>query len=221
MAKILIIEDDEMMADMLADCLRSMQHMVETARDGASGLERLRNFKYELVVLDWQLPEMSGLEICKQFKSEVPNVPVIMLTSRSAITDKEAGFEAGVDDYVTKPINPLDFSARVRALLRRSTISQEPQLGIGDLRLDVKSGQLKKGARSIQLPPREAELMQLLMKQPGEYFSTEALLKRLWGTDGTRASLANCMKRLRDKLSELDEEGLVETTSGLGYRIRK
>jgi len=220
MAKILIIEDDEFMADMLGDCLSSMHHIVEKARDGALGLERLRCFNYELVVLDWQLPHLSGIEICKRLKVELPHIPVMMLTSMDRLQDKETGFDAGADDYVAKPINIKDFSARVRALLRRSIITREPELRLRDLRLDIQSAQLAKGEKSVNLPPKEAELLQLLMKQPGEYFTTEALIENLWGADGTRASLANCLKRLRGKLSQLGESELIETSPRLGYRLR-
>lgn len=125
MAKILIVEDDEFMADMLGDCLSAMDHIVEKEKDGASGLERLRRSKYELVVLDWQLPRLSGIEICRQLKFELPHIPVMILTSMDRRQDKEAGFDAGADDYLAKPIKLQDFFARVRALLRRSTIVQD------------------------------------------------------------------------------------------------
>lgn len=221
MAKLLIIEDDEVLSEMLADCLLSQRHIVEVEHDGQAGLERLKSYKYDLLIVDVELPGLNGIEICRDFKLSGAGVPVLMLTARASIDDKEKGFDAGADDYLSKPVRVQEFLARVRALLRRSGINDDnTEFQIRGIRFQARSGILLRDNMEVQLPPKEAQLLELLLKQKDQYLDSKSIIFRMWGDEGTRASLSNCLKRLRKKLCELGEPDLIETVSGLGYRLK-
>jgi DNA-binding response OmpR family regulator len=220
MAKILIVEDDEGMSDILRQCLSRLNHTVEQVYDGNTASDYLRTYKYDLMVVDWNLPGLSGPELCKLCKRDHANTSVIMLTAKSAIRDKLDGYNAGADEYMTKPFEVEEFTARVRALLRRSGAVGMRKLSYKELTLEPESGKATRGERQFSLPPKELELLEVLIQSPGKYFSTEGLVERLWGPEGSRASLANCLKRLRASLNQSGEEDLIETVSGLGYRLK-
>ncbi|HEY9759557.1 MAG TPA: response regulator transcription factor [Oculatellaceae cyanobacterium] len=220
MAKILIVEDDEAMASMLLELLETQHHSVEHVNNGANAAERIDTYKYDLLICDWQLPALSGIDVVKRMKKVASNCPVLMLTSRESDSDKETGLDAGADDYLAKPINSQIFLARVRALLRRSSATHQGKLTYKDIVLDPDSGRCQRGARIFSLPPKETELLGLLMKQSTDYLSTESLVRRLWGEKGSRASLANCLKRLRSKLNENNEADIIETMPGSGYKLK-
>jgi DNA-binding response OmpR family regulator len=220
MAKILIVDDDEALSSMLASLLSAQKHVIEQVYDGETALERVFSYKYDLLIVDWRLPKTSGIEVCKHVKSKHPTLPVLMLTSNMRIEDKEQGLSAGADDYVTKPIETKEFTARVRALLRRTQAEQESKMLYKDIELDPASGRCKRKDRQISLAKKEAELLEALMLQPDSHLTTEALIIKLWGDDGSRAGLANCLKRLRIKLTEAGETDLIETLPGIGYRLK-
>lgn len=220
MAKILIVDDDRALADMLKDFLTLQNHAVEAAYDGNTALEFLRCYKYDLIVLDWSMPGQNGIDVLKQFKVKATGAPVLFLTARTQLQDKVEGLEAGADDYLTKPINLQEFAARVRALLRRATVRPQKSLRHGDIILEPSSGQATRGQRKMALARKECDLLALLMQQPGQYLSTEALLDRLWEGRGSRASLANCLKRLRQQLNKDGEPDVIETSPGFGYRLK-
>jgi DNA-binding response OmpR family regulator len=220
MAKILLVEDDEALRSMLADWLSMQLHVVEQVGDGIAAMEFLRSYKYDVIILDWQLPGLSGIDVCKQFRSMSGLTPVIMFTSQSDVSDKEEGLDAGADDYCTKPIDFVELAARMRALLRRTAIGPLQQVVGAGLILEPAMGRVVVGTQSVSLPPMEMELLELLVKNRGAYLTTDAIVARLWGDSGSRASLANCLKRLRQKLAVAGQSNLIETSSGLGYRIR-
>lgn len=220
MAKILIVEDDQAMAEMLAALLAAQKHVIEVVGDGRACLERIFAYRYDLVLVDWRLPEISGIEVCKEIKSKFPTLPILMLTSNARIEDKELGLAAGADDYLTKPIDVREFAARVRAILRRSAADQENNLTYKDVVLDPVSGRCVRKNRQVALSRKEAELLEALMEQGQDHLTTETLISKLWGVDGSRAGLANCLKRLRIKLAELGEPDLIETLPESGYRLK-
>ncbi|HEY9754902.1 MAG TPA: response regulator transcription factor [Oculatellaceae cyanobacterium] len=220
MAKILLADDDTMLSDILKQWLSRQHHVVEQVYDGQSALEYIRHYKYDLIVLDWNMPGMSGPEICTISKKEKADTLVIMLTAKTTTKDKVEGFDAGADEYVTKPVDGEEFCARVTALLRRSGVSDTKKLLYKDLALTPEAGTAVRGGRQFSLPPKELELLELLMQNPTRFFSTEILLDRLWGQNASRASLANCLKRLRALLTQGGEDDLIETVSGQGYRMK-
>ena len=220
MAKILIVEDDLLFSSTLKDFLASQNHVVEAVHDGTLGLQYLQTYKYDLVILDWNLPGQSGPEILSHFKSQKDRSPVLILTARAQLEDKLRSFEVGADDYMTKPVTLQELAARVRALLRRSSTSPEKTLQYKDIAFQPASGRAMRGQRVIELTRKEAELLTALMQQPGEYLTSEALLERLWDGAGSRAGLANCLKRLRQQLNQDGEPDLIETVQGCGYRLK-
>lgn len=224
MAKILLVEDDEPFALMVAEWLAFDHHSVEIVNSGQEGLSRVHIGSYDIILLDWALPEIEGIEICKQFRAHGGDTPIIMLTGKDAVPEIEKGLDSGADDYLTKPFNINELSARIRALLRRSSRSQTNTLRVGDLEIDISKYTVTKNGEEIHLLPREFALLEFLMRHPGEVFSGDQLLQRVWHTesDATIEAIRTCVKRLRKKLdSEDDEEkSIIETIPRVGYRLR-
>jgi DNA-binding response OmpR family regulator len=220
MAKILIVEDDLLLADILEKLLLQKRHIVEKAPDGLLALDFIAHHKYDLVILDWNLPKLSGVEIAKELKARDPSAMILMLTSKTQTQDKVEGFQSGADDYMTKPVAIDEFGARVLALLRRAGFKESRQLRYKNLVLELESGVLQNGDKQVSLPPKEFELMELLMRNTDNYLSTESVLERLWGGGSSRAALANCLKRLRSMLSLLGHGDSIETVASMGYRLK-
>lgn len=222
MPKILIIEDDPDLGVVLSDELRFEHHLVEVAEDGADGLERILCHQFDLVILDWRLPGMSGVDICREVRDRKLTVPIIMLTGMRTLGDKEQGFGAGADDYVTKPCDVKEVALRVRALLRRAAGLSQTNLCIGDLELDPVKYRVTRGGEEIILLPTEFALLEFLMRHPDQFFSAEALLSRVWSSnaDVTDEALRSCLKRLRKKIETCSDDPLIENIRNVGYRLR-
>lgn len=224
MAKILIVEDDAHLLEDVVDWLQFEQHTVESVKDGKEGDERLRFYKYDLVILDWELPGMHGIEVCSRYRAGGGLTPILMLTGKGHINDKEQGLDAGADDYLTKPFHLKELSARVRALLRRPATMTGAVLECADLKLDTNTKKLTKGSKDITLSPKEYALLEFFMKHPNEVFSQEALLERVWSSESESSvfSVYTAVKSLRKKISEGDEKkSVLATVHGLGYRLEK
>lgn len=222
MAKILVVDDDRDLSVMIKTWLGSESHTVEVVHDGNEGMDRLRVSDYDVIVLDWNLPGMSGVEILKNFRNEQGKTPVILLTGNRAIEEKETGLDTGADDYLTKPFNIKELSARIRALLRRSPPLTTNILEVGDLVLDPGKHRLTKKGAEIMLLPREFALLEFLMRHPGDVFSAESLLQRVWHSESeaTVEAIRTCIKRLRQKIDQDDEQSCIETFARIGYRLR-
>lgn len=220
MAKILIVEDDPLLAEILKATLAAKRHVVEHVNDGAAAMECIAHYKYDLLMLDWNLPGFTGPQIATQAKERSPATMILMLTSKSHVNDKVEGFTAGADDYLTKPVDLEELGSRVLALLRRSGLSESKQLTYKKLVLDVEASVLRNDKDQSTLAPKELELMEMLMRNTDSYLSTETLLARLWGGGGTRAALANCLKRLRGVLATLGCGECIETVASMGYRLK-
>ncbi len=218
MAKILIVEDDVNLADSVSDWLTFERYTLDVSNDGTTAMEYLRNYIYDLIILDWELPGMAGIDICRAYRSAGKQTPILFLTGKNSIQDKEAGFEAGADDYLTKPFHPKELIARVRALLRRPPEVTGDRLLIGSLLLDWKAHFVSYKDKEIQLAPREFLLLDFLMRHPSQVFSTEALLERIWPTSAEASvdSVRVCLKRLKAKLGE---PSLIENVHGHGYKL--
>jgi DNA-binding response OmpR family regulator len=223
MAKILLVEDDVDYSGVLEGWLTDEHYTVEVLNDGSEARDRLAAYQYDLVILDWMLPGVTGVELCKEMRSEGNTTPVLMLTGRSAIEDKEQGFDAGADDYLTKPFNFKELSMRVRALLRRASGLASNCLTVGDIVLDPVSYSVTKGGEEVRLQRNEFALLEFLMRNPNRVFSAEALLERVWTADSeaTSDAIRTCMKRLRKKLDSDPDSSIIQTLHGVGYKLQK
>jgi DNA-binding response OmpR family regulator len=194
---------------------------VETARSGNEGKEKLLFGKYDLVILDWVLPEISGVVLCKEFRFKGGSTPVLMLTCKGDIPDKEMGFEAGADDYLTKPFHIRELSARIKALLRRPDRFEGRLLKVRDITLDTSTHRVTKAGKEIHLHPREYSLLSFLLLHPNQIFTADALLDRLWETESESAASAivTAIYRLRKRLDSKDTPSIIETVHGYGYRL--
>ncbi len=221
MAKVLIVEDDVALGKMVRDWLLMEHHKVEIVTDGADAKEMLKVYDYDIVILDWELPHVSGIEILKEFRSRGKSTPVLVLTGRSAIDDKETGFDAGADDYLTKPFHGKELTARLRALLRRPEGYVGDLLKFGNLTLDHANYVVTKDGEEIRLLPKEFALLEFLMRNPNRVFAAEALLNRVWiaESEATVDALTTCIKRLRKKIDVAGQDSIIRTIHGVGYKL--
>ncbi|MBX9687157.1 MAG: response regulator transcription factor [Candidatus Obscuribacterales bacterium] len=221
MAKVLIIEDDKQLSLLISDWLRGQGHLPEAIYKGAEGLERLKFYKYDLVILDWELPEISGPEICKEYRSSGGATPILMLTGKKELDDKEEGLDAGADDYLTKPFALKELGARLRALLRRPAVVVQNELIAGDITLRPGSRQAFKAGEELNLQPKELALLEFFMRHPNQPFSSEALLERVWVSDSDAApdTVRIQIMRLRNKIDDDGKESMIRTVHRVGYML--
>jgi two-component system OmpR family response regulator len=203
--------------------LEQSRHLIDVARRGLDALSQLRgNSSYELVILDWMLPDIAGVDVCKQYRSSGGRTPVLMLTAKGTVEDKATGLNAGADDYLVKPFHPTELDARVNALLRRPATYAGKKLSIRDIELDTASGTVMRGGNEVELTAKEFSLLELLMRYPGQSFSLEAILDRVWDSDSAASidTVRTHMKTLRKKIGDNNEaDGIIRTKRGQGYRI--
>lgn len=221
MAKILIVEDDVGLAREVADFLRAKEYLVDVANTGADGRAYLGAAKYDLIVLDWELPDTSGPELCiKIRKGDASHVPILFLTARIAVADKVHGFETGADDYLTKPFELAELLARIRALLKRPPIFQSRQLTVRDIVLDLSRCEVTKSGERVELFPKEYALFEFLVSHPNFIYSAEDLMRHVWSTDANSSieTVRTTLMRLRHKLDTGDKP-LIVTLRGIGYRL--
>jgi two-component system response regulator MtrA len=221
MTLVLVVDDDQDLAEMLGIVLTGAGIDVEMVGRGDEALEAFRETNPDLVLLDVMLPGIDGVEVCKQIRAE-SMVPIVMLTARGDTQDVVAGLEAGADDYIVKPFrHPSELVARIRTRLRRSTLPSTGQVSIGDLKIDMVAHEVTRGGKKILLTRLEFELLAALAKEPGRVFTREALLSEVWGYHhSTDTRLVNVhVQRLRSKV-ELDPDNpeIVLTVRGVGYR---
>jgi len=217
MAKICVIEDNADLANMVRTFLIFEHHTVETIAHGGEARDHLKTFDYDLIVLDWELPEVSGIEILKDYRQRGGQAPVLMLTGKDDVSDKEAGLDGGADDYLTKPFHMKELGARVRSLLRRPAAVKETILKAKNITMDPSKYRVHKDGEVVTLVPKEFQLLEFMMRHPNQVFTPEALLNRVWPSesDSTTEALRTTMKRLRKKV---DEEGtILKTVHGVGY----
>lgn len=221
MAKILVVEDDDDLRSNLQEWLTREHHIVDAAGDGNDGLAFARSSQYDVLVLDWELPGMSGLDICKQYRSKGGTAPILFLTGRKEIGDKVAGLESGADDYLTKPFHVQELMVRIKALLRRPQTLGGELLKAGDLVLDTKNYTVSRDNKPIHLPRMEFALLEFFMRHQGHVFSAETLLERVWPAESERSpeSLRTSLKKLRDKIDVKGEPSLIKNIHGVGYKL--
>lgn len=219
MAKILIVEDDPIISKNLKLSLEKENHLVETVADGAEGLYLLLNYSYDLAILDWQLPGKQGSDICVELKNNNKDIPILMLTSRSSLSDRVLGLDSGAYDYVVKPCDLNEINARVRALARRPKKSNPQQLIVGNLVIDLDSHEVYVETKKLRLSPSEFELLQKLCRHldevvPVNQFKTLThSSKENVSTEQIRVQIAS----IRKKLSEAGAQLQISNARGLGY----
>lgn len=220
-AHILVVEDDEKISEVLQDCLVAAGYEVEVTHSAEAGSALLAQKTYNLLILDWQLPKATGLDLCSEARSRGINTPVLFLTGMDSVVNKMAGLDSGADDYLTKPFALPEVLARVRALLRRPQALQYKPLIVGNLELDQRSKTVKLKGEPVKLHPQEFTVLELLMSNPGRVFSGEDLLSRAWPTDSdaTNEAVRTVILRIR-KVVDIDSDNpIITTIKGFGYRL--
>jgi two-component system, OmpR family, response regulator MprA len=219
--RVLVVEDDEEIADVLRRSLRQEGHEVRTAVDGEDALVAATDFQPDLVVLDLGLPKLDGVEVCRRLR-ESGDVPILILTARTETEDRVRGLDAGADDYLVKPFERAELLARLRALMRRRPPRGSASLRVGDLVLNPDTREVARGQRQLDLTAREFELLEFLMRNERIVISRERLLEEVWDYDPT--SMTNTIdvfiSNLRRKLEEGGEPRVLHTKRGAGYVVR-
>jgi len=222
--QILVVEDEQPIREMIAFGLRRAGFLVREAENCKVARERLTDQRPDLVLLDWMLPDMSGLELAKLLKrdKETRELPIILLTARAEEADKVAGLEGGADDYLTKPFSPRELVARINAVLRRSGPGGgEDRIECKGLALDRASHRVTAGERTVLLGPTEYRMLEFFMTHPERVYSREQLLDRVWGGNVyvEERTIDVHIRRLRKALAEHDRDHLIQTVRGAGYRF--
>jgi DNA-binding response OmpR family regulator len=221
MAKILVVEDDLVTASMVREFLEHERYTVEEAHTAEQASEFLKTYEYDIVILDWQLPDASGIDVLKKYRDGGGSSPVIMLTGKKEVNEKEVGLDSGADDYLTKPFNVRELSARVRALLRRSPAVQGNVMQCAYLTLDTTTATVAKEGQKLKLLPTEYALLEFLMRNQGRVYNTDALLQHVWKADSeaTDNGVRTYITRLRQKIDKDGVPSLIKTLHGLGYKL--
>lgn len=221
MAKILVAEDDSKLCIVIGDWLAMEHHNVETVSDGGDACHRLKTCEYDLIILDWDLPTLSGLAVLKEYRDRGGRTPVLMLTGKDTVADKETGLDAGADDYLTKPFNGRELLARLRALLRRPTAMLANVLEFAGLKLDRANYLVTRDGEELNLLPKEFDLLEFFMRNPNRVHAPEALLNKVWAdeSDATVSAVTTCIKRLRRKIDPDGKPPLLATVHGVGYKL--
>jgi two-component system, OmpR family, response regulator QseB len=221
--RILIVEDDLRIAKPLAEDLRHQQHVVDLTDDGIRGWEYAQSQIYDLILLDVMLPRLDGIELCRRLRDDGCTAQILMLTARDTIADKVSGLDAGADDYLVKPFDLDELSARIRALSRRSPEIRAAILTYGNLRIDPATCEVCYGNRPLSLTPKEYIILDYLLRHPHEVITKSALLDKLWefdrlsGAETIKTHLTNLRRKFKEVGCKIDP---IETVYGMGYRLR-
>lgn len=222
-ANILLVEDEVKLARFVELELSSEGYNIKVAHDGIAGLTLARELSPDLVILDWMLPGLSGLEICRRLRATGISVPVILLTAKDEVNDRVAGLDAGADDYVVKPFSIEELLARIRAHLRRTQETDQDIFQFEDLSLNHRTRQVYRGKRAIELTAKEFDLLEYILSHPRQVFTKDQILQKVWGYDfmGNSNIIEVYIRYLRLKLEENNEKRLIHTVRGVGYVLRE
>src|SRR3990172_183772 len=223
MTKILVVDDEKKIVEIVRAYLEREGYEVSAAYDGRSALEAVKRQSPDLVVLDLMLPQISGWDVCRALRAN-SNIPIIMLTARDDVTDKIIGLELGADDYVTKPFDPKELVSRVKAVLRRTAANRVPKavLKVADLTIDLDKRDVRRSGESIELTPMEFDLLATLAQNPGRVFSRMQLLDKVQGVayEGYERTIDSHIKNLRKKIEpDVSQPRYVITVHGVGYKV--
>jgi len=222
--RVLVVEDDRAMAGLLEKGLAEENHVVSVAADGRAGLELAEAYKFDVIVLDWMLPKMDGLEVARRLRRDRNPTPILMLTARDSVPDIVKGLDVGADDYLTKPFSFSEFLARLRALGRRpSAAVPAPRLLVGELALDPNTRQVFRGKHEIRLTATEYKLLEFLMRRPGGVATRRAIVEAVWGLEAEveENTLDAFVRLLRTKIDQGHKQKLIHTVRGYGYSVRE
>jgi DNA-binding response OmpR family regulator len=221
MSKILLVEDDPKYADLVCDCL-GQTHAVEVTKTVTTALEFLSVYSYELVIVDWHLPDAEGPALISKLRTQGLSVPILMLTARDTVDDKEHGFNMGADDYLTKAADPRELLVRVRALLRRPAPYKNETVKIAN-NIEINLGQrgVTKNGEQIHMLPKEFAVLEFMARYPNRVFSAEELLERLWPSESEASShtVRATINRIRAKLDDPDSPSVIQTKYKAGYQL--
>ena len=219
--RLLLVEDEAKVSELIARALRAERYAVDVARDGQRGLELAEAYDYDLIILDLMLPGLSGTELLQRIRRRNQRVPILILTARDATAEKVQNFEAGADDYLTKPFAFAELIMRVKALLRRGPIARSSVLRVGDLEVDRFTQQVRRAGRRIELTPKEYALLEYLAANPGRVFSRTMIIEHVW--DQSFEGLTNIVdvyvRHLRSKVDDPFPVKLIRTVRGVGYGL--
>ncbi|MGB3510535.1 MAG: response regulator transcription factor [Microcoleaceae cyanobacterium] len=219
---ILVVEDEAKLAQFIELELKYEGYQVTVANDGFTGITMAREIKPDLIILDWMLPGLSGLELCRRLRTTGDKVPVILLTAKDDVSDRVAGLDAGADDYVLKPFSVEELLARVRAHLRRTQEPNPDLLMFEDLTLNRGTREVFRSNRSIELTAKEFDLLEYLIAHPRQVLTRDRILETVWGYDfmGDSNIIEVYIRYLRLKLEANNEKRLIQTVRGVGYVLR-
>jgi two-component system copper resistance phosphate regulon response regulator CusR len=217
----LLVEDEKKVSELVARALRSERYAVDVAADGPSGWEFVEAYDYDLIILDVMLPALSGTDLLKRIRRKNQHVPILVLTARDATEEKVRHFEAGADDYLTKPFAFAELIMRVKALLRRGPVARSSVLRVADLEIDRLTQQVRRAGRRIELTAKEYALLEYLAANPGRVFSRTMIIEHVW--DQSFEGLTNIVdvyvRHLRSKVDEPFAVKLIRTVRGVGYGL--
>lgn len=222
MTKILFAEDDDDFAQGIMQWLALDKYLVEHTADGSVALQFLKTYSFDAAILDWDLPGMTGVDVCKNLRRDNNNMPVVMLTAKSGTDNTVEGMESGADDYLTKPVEPRILLAKLKALLRRADNRTNETLQVRSICIDLNAHQVTRAGAVVNLLPREFSLLEFFMRHPGRVFSADEVLCRVWSADdaATVDTLRACLSRLKKKLETPGEAFLIENIYSVGYVLK-
>src|SRR5579863_1674144 len=221
--RLLIVEDDRKLANFVARGLRAESFAVDHAVDGREGQRFIDTYRYDLLILDLMLPNLSGTELLRRVRLSHPSLPVLVLTARDATEDKVRHFEAGADDYLTKPFDIAELAVRVKALLRRTPQERADVLHVADLELNRLTQQVRRAGQRIELTAKEYGVLEYLLSSPGRVFSRSMTLEHVWDQsfEGVTNIVDVYVRYLRRKIDEPFSIELINTVRGVGYCVRE
>ncbi len=220
--RILFIEDNRQLAEQLSDGLKEMHYAIDLATDGQQGWDLVKSTAYDLVLMDYMLPKLDGISLCRRIRAEGYQTPILMLTARATSQDQIQGLDSGADDYLAKPVGIHELSARIRALLRRGGAAIAPILQWGNLQLDPSQCEVKYRDRKVPVTPKEYALLELMLRNRHQVLNRKAILEGLWSYEDDvpdENTVKAHVKGLRQKLRAAGADDLIETVYGLGYRL--
>lgn len=220
--RILIIEDDEAILKIIRRTLAYEGYHVDTALDGEAGLELAKEHHQDLIILDWMLPGMDGLEVCTRIRA-TETVPILMLTAKDTLQDRIDGLDTGADDYMVKPFELDELLARIRALLRRTSQERSATLSFDNLVMELSARKVYRNEKEISLTAKEYDLLELFLRNPRQVLTREVIFDRVWGYDfgGESNVLDVYIRYLRQKLEADEQSRILHTVRGVGYVLRE
>ena len=221
--KILIVEDEKDIRDLIIYSLEGKGYQTISTDDGEKAIKMLKENKPDLVILDWMLPSVSGLEICRSIRRDIntKNIPIIMLTAKITDEDKVLGLDSGADDYITKPFSTAELSSRVKAILRRIERNNNKKLKYADIEMDLVAHKIIRNGRKIKLGPKEFKLLKNFLEQPQRVFSRDQLLDKIWGENiyVEPRTVDVHIRRLRKAITANNEINIIRTVRDAGYSL--